>query len=41
MLDKDKIIPIILIAISFMLMASTSYYYSRKASQNKELKQEV
>jgi hypothetical protein len=41
MLDKDKIIPIILIAVSFMLMASTSYYYSRKASQNKELKQEV
>lgn len=41
MITKDKIIPIILIAISFIFMASSSYYYTKKVTQNKELKQEV
>lgn len=41
MIKKDDLIPIVLIAISFIFMISTSYYYAKKVTQNKELKQEV
>jgi hypothetical protein len=41
MIKKDDLIPIVLIAISFIFMISTSYYYAKNVTQNKELKQEV
>lgn len=41
MIKKDNLIPIVLIAISFIFMIGSSYYYARNVKQNKELKEEV